>query len=159
MPTRVEKQTITGTDVIVGYGLTDAGDLQETVTDVEIDYTEYYERIATAAETIATNSTTIKDKMVIIQDDISRIRDLGDRNEDGGGFRTVQPFGEIAIAALWFLYIEKGKILDLDLGDGEINDLLTQNQDSNPALRQASIARVNQILDRLRNSGLNAGGF
>lgn len=157
MATRVEKQTITGTDVIVGYGLADESYTQDTITDVEIDYTPYYDRIATAIETIATNSTTIKDKIGIIQDDISRIRDLGDRDEDGLGFRTIQPFGEIASAALWLLYIEKGKILDLDVNDQEINNLLTQDLEFNNELRQAALARMNQLIDRIKNSGL--GGF
>lgn len=40
---------------------------------VAIDYTAYYDRIATALETIATNSTTIKNDLASIKDDIDTI--------------------------------------------------------------------------------------
>ena len=75
MATRVEKQTIDDTDVVVGYGLinvttytppvppattgTTTYTTEDVVVDVEIDYSSYYERIATAAETIATQITTL----------------------------------------------------------------------------------------------------
>lgn len=105
---------------------------------------------------IKSDVDSIKDYMGIIQDDISRIRDLGDRDQDGLGFRTIQPYGEISVAILWLLYIERGKILELDLSSQQINDLLTQPQDTNLELRQASIARINQIIDRIKTSGFNS---
>lgn len=40
---------------------------------VAIDYTSYYDRIATALETIASNSTTIKDDIAAIKTDIDTI--------------------------------------------------------------------------------------
>jgi hypothetical protein len=41
-----------------------------TGVSVEIDYTTYYERIATALETLATNSTAIKNSIAAIETDI-----------------------------------------------------------------------------------------
>jgi hypothetical protein len=76
MATRVEKDIIDGTDVVVGYGIiqtatyndpvppatagTTTYTTEDVVVDVEIDYSSFYERIATALETVAANSTTIK---------------------------------------------------------------------------------------------------
>lgn len=141
--------TLTGETIV-----TDA-----TLGGVAIDYTGYYERIATALETIATNSTAIKDSLESIEikqseisdhldtqgtannfaSQIERIRSLGDRSGDGGGFRTVQPFGEIGAAILWLLYLEDGKILDKELASDE--------------QLQASITRLSEILARARSAG------
>lgn len=107
---------------------------------------------------IKTDVDAIKTSIDIIQDDISRIRDLGDREEDGLGFRTVQPYAELSIGILWLLYIERGKILELNLDSIKINELLTQNQNiaGSAELRQASIQRLNQIIDLIKNSGFRS---
>ena len=75
MATRVEKAVLDGTNVVVGYGTvniasynapippatqgTTTYSTQDAVVDVEIDYSSFYGRIATALETIATQVTTI----------------------------------------------------------------------------------------------------
>jgi len=75
MATRVEKAVLDGTNVVVGYGTvniasynapvppatqgTTTYSTQDAVVDVEIDYSSFYARIATALETIATQVTTI----------------------------------------------------------------------------------------------------
>ena len=82
MATRVEKQTVDGTEVVVGYGVVNIASYsapvppattgtttyttQDAVVDVEIDYSSYYERIATAAETIATQITTLATQVTTI---------------------------------------------------------------------------------------------
>jgi len=45
----------------------------DTGVSVAIDYTSYYERIATALETMATNSTAIKNSIAAIETDIDTI--------------------------------------------------------------------------------------
>lgn len=103
---------------------------------------------------IKTDVDTIKTSIGIIQDDISRIRDLGDREVDGAGFRTIQPYGEIGLAILWLLYIERGKILEFDLDDVKINELLSNdlNFTGNEQLRAASIERIRILISRLRGA-------
>lgn len=92
----------------------------------------------TALETIASNSTVTKE-------DITRLRDLADRTRDGLGIRTVQPYGEVSIAILWLLYMEKGRILDTDLAS---NEQLAEN-----------LARLNTILERIRANVSAEGSF
>lgn len=101
---------------------------------------------------IKTDTTLIESHMHTMQEDISRIRDLGDRNRDGYGFRVTYPYHEFSIAALWLLYIEQGKILDLDLNESVINDLLSQDQTGNQAVINASLSRLNSILSRIRTN-------
>ena len=76
MVTRVEKAVVDGTNVVVGYGTVNVASYnapvspatqgtttystQDAVVDVEIDYSSFYERIATALEIVASNSSTIK---------------------------------------------------------------------------------------------------
>jgi len=108
---------------------------------VSIDSSKFWENIAS----LATDLSTIKDN-------IARIRDLGDREQDGLGFRTIQPYGEIGLAILWLLYIEKGKILDFDLETSKITELLNTDQTGSSELRAASIARLQTLVDRLKSS-------
>lgn len=132
-----------------------------------VDYSFYLSRIANALETIATNTTSMKtslegmktnsDTIVsyleTIKLDITRIRDLGDRDRDGKGFRTLQPYGELGLAILWLLYIERGKILEFELDETKISDLLNNNNlGGNEQVREASIARVKELFGRLASN-------
>lgn len=152
MATRVEKQTLDSTNVVVGYGVasfatynepvppattgTTTYTTQDVVVDVEIDYSAYYERIATALETVATNSTTIKNtlsdistginnilaKQTIIADKQTTIADKTTAMEtyqkklkelgEGAGIRAIGPFESWGNIATYKFLIEQAKILD-----------------------------------------------
>lgn len=150
------RPVVTAEEISTGYGS----------VSIAIDYTTYYARIATALETLATNSTTISTNIAgiktdldtistniaTIKDDIHAVRSLGDKTLDGTGFRTVQPYHEISLAILWLLYIEKGKILELNLDSATISKLLNIDQTGNEDVRTASLARVQTLLARLKAS-------
>ena len=133
MASRVEKQTLDGTNVVVGYGTvsipsytppvppattgTTTYTTQDAVVDVEIDYSPFYERIATALETIATNSTTvatnsttIAQKMTAIEAHQNRIKELG----EGVGYRIKGPYDIFGMVTVYKLLIEEAKILEGD---------------------------------------------
>lgn len=126
MATRVEKQTVDGTNVVVGYGTvsiptynppeppettgTTTYTTQDAVVDVEIDYSPFYERIATALETIATNSTTVAQKITAIEAHQDRIRELGETV----GYRIKSPYEVFSMVALYKLFIKEAKILELE---------------------------------------------
>jgi hypothetical protein len=167
MATRVEKQTLSGTDVVVGYGVvsiptynepvppattgTTTYSSQDVVVDVEIDYSAYYERIATALETIATNSlaiknnldtiatkqTTIADKQTTIADKTTametyqkKLKELG----EGAGIRAIGPFEAWGNISTYKFLIEQAKVLD------------TTNAASED-LQNKAIAEVQRYLD------------
>jgi hypothetical protein len=103
---------------------------------VAIDYTSYYDRIATALETLATNSTAIKTavesiatqqttiatqqttiatqqttiatKLTAIETYQQRIKELA----EGTGVHFVGPWEWVGLLSLYKLFIEEGKILE-----------------------------------------------
>jgi hypothetical protein len=123
MATRVEKQTVSGTDVVVGYGVVNIASYsapvppatqgtttyttQDAVVDVEIDYTAYLSRIATALETIATQTTTVATKLTEIEEHQQRIRELG----EGDGIHMIGPYEQFGFVSIYRSLIEEGKIL------------------------------------------------
>lgn len=139
--------------------------VEETTTPVA-DYTSIYggwstylasiatslENIDDSIDTVEANSTlsktaleTIASNLTVTKEDITRIRNLADRARDGLGIRTVQPYGEISIAILWLLYMEKGRIQDTELATSE---QLTDN-----------LSRLNTILERIRANVSAEGSF
>ena len=145
MATRVEKQTVSGTDVVVGYGVvniasyvapvppatqgTTTYSTQDAVVDVEIDYTSYLSRIATALETIATQTTTVATKLTEIEEHQQRMRELG----EGTGIHMVSPLEFINFISSYKYLIDGGEILkettalsekDLDKTYKRIDDYL-----------------------------------
>jgi hypothetical protein len=144
MATRVEKQTVDGTSVVVGYGVVNIASYsapvppatqgnttyttQDVVVDVEIDYTTYLSRIATALETIATQTTTIATqtttiatqtttiatqttmlatKLTEIETHQQRLRELG----EGEGIRIISPYELFGFVTIYRNLIEEGNIL------------------------------------------------
>ena len=111
--------------------------------------------MSTNSDTIATDTTTMATKITNIDDSIDRIRSLGDRNEDGQGFRTIQPYGELSLAILWKLYIEEGQILDLadGLKDNELDEYLQQQNTNGGNERVANRSRqqLNEYINRIRS--------
>lgn len=105
--------------------------------------------------TISTDTTNMSTKITNIDDSIDRIRSLGDRDEDGQGFRTIQPYGELSLAILWKLYIEEGQILDLadGLKDNELDEYLQQQNTNGGNERVASRSRqqLDEYINRIRN--------
>jgi hypothetical protein len=105
--------------------------------------------------TISTDTTNMSTKITNIDDSIDRIRSLGDRDEDGQGFRTIQPYGELSLAILWKLYIEEGQILDLadGLKDNELDEYLQQQNTNGGNERVANRSRqqLNEYINRIRN--------
>ncbi len=96
-----------------------------TGVSIEIDYTEYYNRIATAVETIATNSTTIKNDIESIKNSIavietkqttlaektSDIRDyqLAIKNfAEHDGIHIKSPWEYLYMYSILNAYVEKG---------------------------------------------------
>ena len=157
MATRVEKQTIDGTDVVVGYGTVNIASYnapvppattgtttyttQDAVVDVEIDYSTYYERLATALETIATNSstmvqkiTTIAEKQTSMETYQKKLKELG----EGPGIHVVGPWEWVGLLSLYKLFIEEGKILE------ETNNVSAEK------LAQA-LAKFNQYKDKVNS--------
>lgn len=111
--------------------------------------------IAEDTANMSTNSDTVAAKVTNIDDSIDRIRSLGDREEDGQGFRTIQPYGELGLAILWKLYIEEGQILDLadGLKDNELDEYLGQQNGNGGNERVAAKSRqvLNEYINRIRN--------
>jgi hypothetical protein len=96
---------------------------------VAIDYTLYYDRIATALETLATNSTAIKTavesmatqqttiatqqttiatKLTAIETYQKKVKELA----EGTGVHFVGPWEWVGLLSLYKLFIEEGKILE-----------------------------------------------
>ena len=175
MATRVERQSVTMSDsteidIVVGYAdtnvITADGSTyttQESVVDIEIDYSPYYERISTAIEKIAANSTEIKSKLDAIEqhfntsgpvnnfaEQLKRLRDLADKDKEGSGIRTISPYGELGQAMLWQLYIEKGRLLEFEIPDDEAAALLAADKE-NPAIREAAMNRLSVLIERYQS--------
>lgn len=142
MARSTDTTTIPGTTIVV----------DDTNPGVAIDYTPFYERIATAMETMATNSTTIANNTTTIatnttqiKNDITRLKELGD-HPSGPGIRTIQPYGYIGNAILYLLYIKQGQILD--------EEFVGNNVESQ------SLQRFNELLeDMFRDFDATRGGF
>jgi hypothetical protein len=142
MTISTDTSTIEGTTIVIE----DAG------RDIAIDYSAYYDRIATAMETVATNSTTIANnttaittQLTAIADDIDRLRNLAD-HPSGPGIRTIQPYGYLGNAILYLLYIKQAQILE----DGEAS-----NKE-----QSLSLKRFNELLDEMfRDFDATRGGF
>jgi len=125
---------------------------ENAVGGLAIDYTGYYDRIATAMETVATNSTTIANnttaittQLTAIANDIDRLRELGD-HPSGPGIRTIQPYGYLGNAILYLLYIKQAQILE----DGEANN----------KSQSLSLKKFNELLDEMfANFDATRGGF
>jgi hypothetical protein len=105
----------------------------DTNGGVTINYTPLYERIATSLETISTDIAIIKDNLgsaaaidtTIIEEKLDsiavsntqigeqllRLRELSDKEVDGSGIMTNTPYGYIANAILYQLYVKQAQIL------------------------------------------------
>lgn len=100
--------TLTGETIV-----TDA-----TLGGVAIDYTGYYERIATALETIAVNSTSIKNSLAAIADNQATIADdqatIADKitsienRASNDGIKITGPYEWLSMSSLLRLYDEQG---------------------------------------------------
>ena len=94
----------------------------EDGVSIAIDYTTYYDRIATALETMATNSTTmatnsttmatnittIASKLTAIETYQKKLKELG----EGSGIRVIGPYEVFGMISIYRLLIEQAKILD-----------------------------------------------
>jgi hypothetical protein len=112
---------------------------------IAIDYTTYYDRIATALEnistqtttiatrltaistdidTIASNSTTIKDKQTAMETYQKKLKELG----EGSGIRVIGPYEEFGKISIYRLLIEQAKILDTteSASDSQIRDAIRE---------------------------------
>lgn len=142
MARSTDTTTIPGTTIVV----------DDTNPGVAIDYTPFYERIATAMETMATNSTTIANNTTTIatnttqiKNDITRLKELGD-HPSGPGIRTVQPYGYLGNAILYLLYIKQAQILE----DGE----------AGANVQAEALGKFNDLLDEMfTRFDPNRGGF
>jgi hypothetical protein len=74
---------------------------------IVIDYSKYYERIATALETIVTQTTTIADKQTAMETYQKRIKELS----EGEGIHMISPFELFSFVTSYRSLIEEGRIL------------------------------------------------
>ncbi len=82
-----------------------------TGVSVEIDYTTYYERIATALETLATNSTAIKNSIAAIETDIDTmsVNSTAIKNfAEHDGIHIKSPWEYLYMYSIINAYNEKG---------------------------------------------------
>lgn len=123
----------------------EASGLGEDGVAIAIDYTTYYERIATALEnistqtttiatrltaistdidTIASNSTTIKDKQTAMETYQKKLKELG----EGSGIRVIGPYEVFGMISIYRLLIEQAKILDTteSASDSQIRDAIRE---------------------------------
>ena len=145
MATRVEKAVLDGTNVVVGYGTvniasynapippatqgTTTYSTQDAVVDVEIDYSSFYGRIATALETIATQvttiatqattiaaqttivatqTTTVASKQTAMETYQKKLKELGETT----GIHVVGPYDWLGLINVYKSLIEQGNIAD-----------------------------------------------
>jgi hypothetical protein len=123
----------------------EASGIGEDGVAIAIDYTTYYERIATALEnistqtttiatrltaistdidTIASNSTTIKDKQTAMETYQKKLKELG----EGSGIRVIGPYEVFGMISIYRLLIEQAKILDTteSASDSQIRDAIRE---------------------------------
>jgi hypothetical protein len=74
---------------------------------IVIDYSKYYERIATALETLATQTTTIAEKQSAIETYQKKLKELG----EGEGIHTLSPYELFSFVTSYRSLIEEGRIL------------------------------------------------
>lgn len=121
---------------------------------IEIDYTGYFDRIATAMETIATNSTTIADKITTIDANIDALKEAGDPRSIGDGIRVTQPYGQLYFAYLW-KEILQGGFLDgysTSVTDDDVIDLLDKiNNHDNEKLINQQVKLINEFIQQIQS--------
>jgi len=123
----------------------EASGIGEDGVAIAIDYTTYYDRIATALEnistqtttiatrltaistdidTIASNSTTIKDKQTAMETYQKKLKELG----EGSGIRVIGPYEVFGMISIYRLLIEQAKILDTteSASDSQIRDAIRE---------------------------------
>jgi len=71
---------------------------------VAIDYTTYYDRIATALETIATQTTTVASNLGEIEAHQQKLRELG----EGPGIHVIGPWEWVGLSSIVKLLQDKG---------------------------------------------------
>jgi hypothetical protein len=120
---------------------------------IEIDYSGYFARIATAMETIATNSTTVAQKITSIDTNIDALKEAGDPRSIGDGIRVTQPYGQLYLAYLW-KEILQGGFLDGytdSVTDDDVVDLLNklENHDNEKLINQ-QVRLINDFILKIQ---------
>ena len=121
----------------------------EDGVSIAIDYTTYYDRIATALETMATNSTTmatnsttmatnittIASKLTAIETYQKKLKELG----EGSGIRVIGPYEVFGMISIYRLLIEQAKILD-------------SAESASASQIQAALREVTRISELIKNN-------
>ena len=121
----------------------------EDGVSIAIDYTTYYDRIATALETMATNSTTmatnsttmatnittIASKLTAIETYQKKLKELG----EGSGIRVIGPYEVFGMISIYRLLIEQAKILD-------------SAETASASQIQAALSEVTRLSERIKNN-------
>ena len=121
----------------------------EDGVSIAIDYTTYYDRIATALETMATNSTTmatnsttmatnittIASKLTAIETYQKKLKELG----EGSGIRVIGPYEVFGMISIYRLLIEQAKILD-------------SAESASASQIQAALSEVTRLSERIKNN-------
>lgn len=154
MAVTITESTITGES-----GNTETVIVAENVSNVEpisieIDYSGYFDRIATAMETIATNSTTVAEKITTIDANIDALKEAGDPRSTGDGIRVTQPYGQLYFAYLW-KEILQGGFLDgysTSVTDDNVFDLLDKiNNHDNEKLINQQVKLINEFVAQIQS--------
>ena len=155
MAVTITESTITGESGVNETVVVAENDGQTDPISIEIDYSGYFARIATAMETIATNSTTIAQKITTIDANIDALKEAGDPRSTGDGIRTVQPYNEVYLAYLW-KEILQGKVIDNykdDKTDADVQALIDKiNNHDNDQLVQREIEIMKARISSLQSN-------
>ena len=81
-------------------------------TGIAFDFSPFFDRMATALETIATKSTSIDTTLTSIKTDLDTLATNSTTIKDlaiGSGIHMVGPYDWLGYASLYHLYVEQGK--------------------------------------------------
>lgn len=122
---RIQSQTVTGEDSSNPLNVI----FDDISGHIAVDYSSYYNRIASALETIATNSDSIKNNLEIIAEKQTaietyqktiaekqtametyqkKLKELG----EGEGIRVISPFELFSFITTYRILVEEGKVLE-----------------------------------------------
>lgn len=113
----------------------------DTNTGVAFDFSPFFDRMATALETIATNSTTISTTLTNIKTDLDTLSANSTTVKDlaiGHGIHMVGPYDWLGLINVYRSLIEQGNITDTN---GNVSE----------AQQAAALALVESYITKIQN--------
>ena len=117
----------------------------DTNTGVAFDFSPFFDRMATALETIATNSTTISTTLTNIKTDLDTLSANSTTVKDlaiGHGIHMVGPYDWLGLINVYRSLIEQGNITDTN---GNVSE----------AQQAAALALVESYITKIQNFPTN----